>query len=182
MITFTMTSWWKRIKLAWKLGYKKGQEVAGLDAEQIDAWDYWNENPIIAPEVKKEYEEDMKYMGMTPLDMVREFAKVYGHAMDKPYKWDEPLRLFRQRLINEEANEVLDAIGAEKVIKELADLVYVTYGMAATYGWDLDEAVRRVHKSNMSKLGEDGKPIFREDGKVLKGPNYQEPYVDDLVQ
>ena len=53
--------------------------------------------------------------------------------------------------------------------------------MAASQDWDLDEAMRRVHKSNMSKLGEDGKPIYRADGKVLKGPNYQPPYLNDLI-
>ena len=79
------------------------------------------------------------------------------------------------KLIEEECKEVHDADSTENLLKELADLVYVTYGMAATFGWDLDEAVRRVHASNMSKLGEDGKPIYREDGKVLKGPNYWAP-------
>lgn len=67
------------------------------------------------------------------------------------------------------------------VLKELADLAYVLYGTAEALGWNLDEAVRRVHESNMSKLGADGKPIYREDGKVLKGPNYKEPYLGDLV-
>jgi predicted HAD superfamily Cof-like phosphohydrolase len=66
-------------------------------------------------------------------------------------------------------------------LKELADLVYVCYQYAANLDWDLDEAMDRVHQSNMSKLGEDGKPIRREDGKVLKGPNYQPPTLTDLV-
>ena len=69
----------------------------------------------------------------------------------------------------------------ENALKELADLVYVCYQYAANMGWDLDEAMDRVHKSNMSKLDEYGKPIFREDGKVLKGPNYQPPDLSDLV-
>lgn len=59
--------------------------------------------------------------------------------------------------------------------KELADLLYVTYGTADIYGIDLDSVFEEVHRSNMSKLGEDGKPVYREDGKVLKGPNYHEP-------
>ncbi len=66
-------------------------------------------------------------------------------------------------------------------LKELADLVYVCYQYAANMGWDLDEALHRVHESNMSKLDENGKPIYREDGKVLKGPNYAPPNLDDLV-
>ena len=66
-------------------------------------------------------------------------------------------------------------------LKELADLVYVCYQFAASQEWDLDEAMRRVHESNMSKLDANGKPIYRADGKVLKGPNYKEPYLLDLI-
>ena len=66
-------------------------------------------------------------------------------------------------------------------LKELSDLVYVCYQYAENQGWDLDEALHRVHESNMSKLNEDGQPIFREDGKVLKGPNYAPPSLEDLV-
>ncbi len=66
-------------------------------------------------------------------------------------------------------------------LKELADLVYVCYQYAENQNWDLDEALDRVHKSNMSKLDEDGQPIFRKDGKVLKGPNYAPPNLEDLV-
>jgi NTP pyrophosphatase (non-canonical NTP hydrolase) len=66
-------------------------------------------------------------------------------------------------------------------LKELADLVYVCAQYAENMDWDLEQALRRVHKSNMSKLGSDGKPIKRPDGKVLKGPNYQPPDLKDLV-
>jgi predicted HAD superfamily Cof-like phosphohydrolase len=68
-----------------------------------------------------------------------------------------------------------------EALKELADLVYVCYQYAENMNWFLDEALHRVHESNMSKLGEDGKPIYREDGKVLKGPNYKPPNLSDLV-
>ena len=68
-----------------------------------------------------------------------------------------------------------------EALKELADLIYVCYQYAANMNWDLDEAMHRVHESNMSKLDEDGKPIYREDGKVLKGPNYSPPNLEDLV-
>ena len=97
----------------------------------------------------------------------------------------------RQRnLITEEFKEFLEAeatlyLSSSKVredcLKELADLVYVCYQYAANMGWDLDEAMFRVHLSNMSKLDEEGKPIYREDGKVLKGPNYKPPNLEDLV-
>ena len=66
-------------------------------------------------------------------------------------------------------------------LKELSDLVYVCYQFAANMKWDLDEAMHRVHESNMSKLDEYGKPVLREDGKVLKGPNYKPPNLTDLI-
>ena len=89
--------------------------------------------------------------------------------------------LLEDTLIQEEYCELMEALTAEEQLKELADLVYVTYHKAVTFGWNLDEAVRRVHASNMSKLDEEGEPIFREDGKVLKGPNYKEPNLSDLI-
>ena len=99
-------------------------------------------------------------------------------------------RTYQKRLVIEEFKEFLEAedllfrdnptIKAE-CLKELADLVYVCYQYAENMGWFLDEALDRVHKSNMSKLGEDGKPVYREDGKVLKGPNYEPPTLTDLI-
>ena len=68
-----------------------------------------------------------------------------------------------------------------EALKELADLIYVCYQYAENMGWLLDEALDRVHLSNMSKLDEEGKPVYREDGKVLKGPNYKPPTLTDLV-
>ena len=96
----------------------------------------------------------------------------------------------QKHLIVEEFKEFLEADqlllkdftrNKEDCLKELADLVYVCYQYAANMDWDLDEAMDRVHKSNMSKLDEDGNPIYREDGKVLKGPNYAPPTLTDLV-
>ncbi len=86
-------------------------------------------------------------------------------------------------LIVEEFEEFINAVEGEPDInqlKELADLVYVCFQYAATRGWPLDEALDRIYASNMSKLV-DGKPAYREDGKVLKGPNYKPPYLEDLV-
>lgn len=94
-------------------------------------------------------------------------------------------------LIREEVKEFFEAYeltvehiqnarSRKAALKELADLVYVCFQFAAAAGWELDEALARVHRSNMSKLV-DGKPIKNEDGKVLKGPNYQPPYLTDLV-
>ena len=87
-------------------------------------------------------------------------------------------------LIDEEYQEFRNAFHNEPYeneLKELADLVYVCFQYAENMECDLEEALDRVHKSNMSKLGIDGKPIYRRDGKVLKGPDYQPPNLIDLV-
>jgi predicted HAD superfamily Cof-like phosphohydrolase len=88
-------------------------------------------------------------------------------------------------LIDEEWSEFHEAYWFESEanqLNELADLVYVCFQYAANMEWDLDEAMRRVHQANMSKLGEDGKPIYRGDGKVLKGPNFKKAVFNDLVK
>ena len=99
-------------------------------------------------------------------------------------------RTYQKNLIVEEFKEFLESEGElwhnnptyqSEALKELADLVYVCYQYAENMGWFLDEALDRVHASNMSKLGRDGKPIYREDGKVLKGPDYAPPTLMDLI-
>jgi|TARA_R100000030_G_scaffold18984_1_gene13211 NTP pyrophosphatase (non-canonical NTP hydrolase) len=93
-------------------------------------------------------------------------------------------RGIQKALIDEEWSEFHEAYHLKddcEQLKELADLVYVCYQFAASQEWDLDEAFRRVHESNMSKLDDNGKPIYRADGKVLKGPNYKEPHLLDLI-
>tara|TARA_R100000458_G_scaffold5977_1_gene4813 strand:- start:223 stop:657 length:435 start_codon:yes stop_codon:yes gene_type:complete len=115
-----------------------------------------------------------------------EFRQAYQISNSKGL----PARTTQRNLITEEFKEFLEAEGTlfrsnpsyhAECLKELADLVYVCYQYAANMGWDLDEAMHRVHESNMSKLDEYGKPILREDGKVLKGPNYAPPNLEDLV-
>jgi NTP pyrophosphatase (non-canonical NTP hydrolase) len=102
--------------------------------------------------------------------------------------WDLQLRL-----IQEEFKEFFDAADVldndcdnegkrENLLKELSDLVFVCYQFAAAFGMDLDEALRRVYESNMSKLDEHGKPIYRADGKVLKGPKYRPPHLQSLIK
>ena len=99
-------------------------------------------------------------------------------------------RTYQKNLIVEEFKEFLESEGElwhnnpvypSEALKELADLVYVCYQYAENMGWFLDEALNRVHESNMSKLDEDGNPIYRDDGKVLKGPNYKPPTLTDLI-
>ena len=124
--------------------------------------------------------------------MVRQFTTAMGQPIDQSFIYsndnqdysqeDISLIDLRFNLIDEEFEEVRKANTPDNLLKEFADLVYVVLGFCATYGWDFDEAFRRVHLSNMSKLGEDGKPLRREDGKILKGPNYHTPDLSDLVK
>jgi predicted HAD superfamily Cof-like phosphohydrolase len=100
---------------------------------------------------------------------------------------DEIVHEFQFGLIREEYGEFcdeyeteLDGGSLEDQLKELADLVFVCYQYAAARGWDLDSAMNRVFRSNMSKLV-DGKPLRRDDGKIMKGPNYEPPILEDLL-
>ena len=117
-------------------------------------------------------------------------AKEFRHGYQVKNDTGPASREMQKRLIVEEFKEFLEAEGLllkdftrnkSDCLKELADLVYVCYQYAANMGWDLDEAMDRVHKSNMSKLDDNGNPIFREDGKVMKSKNYQPPTLTDLV-
>ena len=97
------------------------------------------------------------------------------------------LSQMQMELIREEYAELRDShydveTTDDHTLKELADLVYVCFQYAENREWDLQEALRRVHASNMSKLGDDGQPIRRDDGKVLKGPNYRPADLNDLVK
>ncbi len=88
--------------------------------------------------------------------------------------------VLRQALLDEEVDELRDAVRAGDVVgiaDALADIVYIACGTAHAYGIDLDAVVAEVHRSNMTKLGADGHPLYRADGKVLKGPTYQPPQV-----
>ena len=121
---------------------------------------------------------------------VDEFHKAYGMArgdvnvdadMNAMTKEDAEGIQLRFRLIQEEFKELMESQDPDNMIKELCDLVYVILGTFVAFGWDFDKAFKRVHESNMSKLGPDGKPVYREDGKIMKGPNYKPPYMGDLV-
>ena len=120
-------------------------------------------------------------------------ARTFRVLMDQPCDlFSRDVAPMQSTLISEEYNEFLEAHcealaylqndrAREHCLKELADLAYVCYQYAAANGWDLDEALTRVHKSNLSKLWPNLRPIKREDGKVIKGPNYQPPSLIDLV-
>ena len=118
---------------------------------------------------------------MTPMEMIREFSAASGG-----FTFDETMILLRRRLIMEEAEEVSDELTlfltgqgqASALAKELADLLYVVYGTAHTFGIDIERVFAEVHRSNMSKMP----AVVRGDGKVLKGPRYTPPdlsFVDE---
>lgn len=118
-------------------------------------------------------------------ELVREFHQAFGvpiiYYPTKPLSERKQLRM---SLLREEFTEVMQAIGyldVEQIAKELADLLIIVYGTAHEYGIQLDRVMEEVHRSNMSKLGDDGKPVHRDDGKVLKGPNYKEPDLRDII-
>ena len=128
----------------------------------------------------------MRYQSVS--DKLSTFHEAFNCPQNRTYKGntidDAELLVLRKNLIKEEVRETLKAIDTEdaaSILKELVDVVVVCVGMADTYGWDFDTAFNRVHHSNMSKLDDAGKPIYREDGKVLKSENYKPPYLDDLV-
>ena len=123
----------------------------------------------------KVYWDNQRISKMKNGEMLAEFHEAFEVVKDQDGI------LLQHKLIAEEYYEFLGAYGCENKLKEMADLVYVIYGLADRLGWDLDEAIKRVHISNMNKLDEDGYPIRREDGKILKGSNYKEPDLSDLV-
>jgi len=132
---------------------------------------------------------------LTREDKVAQFMRVMKQPVE--VQPNNALLELRYKLIKEEFTELGEEIAAamadntmrgfisnrvkQRMLKEMADLQYVLSGLAVTLGLDLGIAFNRVHSSNMSKLDENGKPIFREDGKVLKGPNYKAPDLEDLV-
>jgi predicted HAD superfamily Cof-like phosphohydrolase len=135
-------------------------------------------------------------------ELVRDFHFAFNKAPDPsfPKLPEKNMAILRAKLIKEEFLEVMEELGITlnrsmdleyiddkekdltKIAKELSDLLYVVYGTAAAYGIPIDDVYREVHRSNMSKLGIDGKPIYREDGKVLKGPNYSPADISKIMR
>jgi len=133
---------------------------------------------------------------MTLLEQARSFRVAFGqetpgyisrYGFVKKALWDLQVALIDEESaeFREAAEECLadpeNVVRREELLKELSDLVYVCYQFAAAFGLDLDQAMDRVYESNMSKLDDDGKPIYRADGKVLKSNNYKPPSLTDLV-
>ena len=116
---------------------------------------------------------------MTNFEKVRLFMKTYGQEVkEKAGFSDAKTNKLRIDLIKEELEELTEAMKEENLLEvadALTDILYVTYGAGHAFGIDLDKCFEEVQNSNMSKLGEDGKPIYNEAGKVMKGPNYFKP-------
>jgi len=118
-------------------------------------------------------------------ELVGDFMEAFGQQVELEPTWpDFNTRELRLELIQEELDELSDAVADRDMIQiadALTDLLYVVYGAGHAFGIDLDECFQEVHASNMSKLGENGKPIHREDGKVMKGPGYFEPDLESIL-
>ena len=122
---------------------------------------------------------------MTNFEKVRIFMKTYGQEVkDKAGFSDARTNKLRIDLIKEELEELTEAMQDENLLEvadALTDILYVTYGAGHAFGIDLDKCFDEVQNSNMSKLGEDGKPIYNESGKVMKGPNYFKPDLTKFI-
>ena len=123
---------------------------------------------------------------MSNFEDVKTFMETFGQIVrTKPQFPDEKTIQLRLNLIKEELSELEEAI-KNKNLKEIADaltdILYVTYGAGYAYGINLDKCFKEVQRANMSKLGIDGKPIYNEKGKDMKGPNYTEPNLKQFVE
>jgi predicted HAD superfamily Cof-like phosphohydrolase len=122
---------------------------------------------------------------MTNFESVKKFMETFGQEIKEKAGFpDQKITSLRYDLINEELDELKEAMD-NKDIKEVADaltdILYVTYGAGHAFGINLDKCFKEVQNSNMSKLGEDGKPIYNDKGKVMKGPNYFKPDFSKFV-
>ena len=123
---------------------------------------------------------------MSNFEDVKTFMKTFGQIIRaKPQFPDDKTMQLRFDLIKEELNELEQAMKTKdlkEVADALTDILYVAYGAGCAYGIDLDKCFKEVQRANMSKLGVDGKPIYNEKGKVMKGPNYSEPNLKQFVE
>ena len=122
---------------------------------------------------------------MTNFEKVGKFMKTFGQEVkSKSSLSSEKINSLRVSLIEEELEELKQAMSEKNLLEvadALTDLLYVTYGAGHAFGINLDKCFKEVQSSNMSKLGLDGKPIYNEKGKVMKGPNYFKPDLNKFV-
>ncbi|MAV06012.1 MAG: phosphoribosyl-ATP diphosphatase [Candidatus Pelagibacter sp.] len=122
---------------------------------------------------------------MTNFESVKKFMETFGQEIKEKAEFpNEKITSLRHDLIKEELDELKEALG-NKDIKEVADaltdILYVTYGAGHAFGINLDKCFTEVQNSNMSKLGSDGRPIYNDKGKVMKGPNYFKPDLNKFL-
>ena len=122
---------------------------------------------------------------MTNFERVRKFMKIFGQEIKEKAAFpNNKISSLRYDLIKEELDELREAIdnkNLKEVADALTDILYVTYGAGHAFGINLDKCFHEVQNSNMSKLGLDGKPIYNDKGKVLKGPNYFKPNLEKFI-
>jgi predicted HAD superfamily Cof-like phosphohydrolase len=122
---------------------------------------------------------------MTNFEMVEKFMTAFEQEVNTSVRLPGyDIEKLRVELIREELGELIQAIKDENTVEiadALTDLLYVVYGAGHAFGIDLDKCFKAVHDSNMSKLGSDGKPIYRDDGKVLKGPKFYQPDLEKCL-
>ena len=122
---------------------------------------------------------------MTNFEKVKEFMTTFGQEVKTSAEFPEnKIVELRKKLIDEEFNELKDAINDNDIVEvadALTDILVVTYGAGAAFGIDLDKCFNEVHRSNMSNLSEEVKPIYNEFGKVMKGPNYSPPNLKKII-
>ena len=127
-----------------------------------------------------------RYKKMSNFKDVKIFMEKFGQMVrTKPQFPDDKTMQLRLDLIKEELSELEEAMktkNLKEVADALTDILYVTYGAGYAYGIDLDQCFKEVQRANMSKLGEDGKPIYNDQGKVMKGPNYTKPDLSKFVK
>ena len=123
---------------------------------------------------------------MSNFDEVKKFMKTFGQIVaTKPQFPEEKVMSLRYDLIKEELDELKKAMEEKDLLEvadALTDILYVTYGAGCAYGINLDKCFKEVQRANMSKLGSDGKPIYNEKGKVMKGPNYSKPDLKQFIK
>ena len=122
---------------------------------------------------------------MSNFNKVKAFMNTYGQDVKEKASFPEDsIAQLRVDLIEEELNELKEAIKNNDIVEvadALTDILYVTYGAGHSFGVNLDKCFDEVQRSNMSKLGEDGKPIYNDSGKVMKGPNYSAPDLKKII-
>ena len=128
----------------------------------------------------------MSSINISNFEKVGDFMEAFNQeVLYVPTLPDFNLAALRLDLIEEEVQELRDGLGKGSLLEvadALTDILYVVYGAGHSFGIDLDDCFNEVHRSNMTKLGEDGRPMYRDDGKVMKGPNYEEPNLLPFVE